>query len=364
MWLAVFFGGIRQLICNVFSWKNKTPFWRVIWATITVCVVAVTAMFGWSFIEHYFVDDHDDYWERYDSWLSDNYKFRNNGTNNGKSYIYHVRTKKKVMTGIDWIAVPEDGDSLIIVAKDGKRGFVNRFTGMTVIPFRYDAAWSFTDGVAGVCEEDSVYFIDHSGQPVNGRKYARKDGYDSYVYHGRYAAIPENGRYGLVGRDGDWVVPPQYADIHAGAKNMWYAKSNGLMGVIDANGEFVIPIEYENVWIHRDGGITVADATDHSQSRYDYDGSLIDKFVFDEVYEMTYETDEFNEDGSQKRACDNLLKYYVGSRYGLMTRSGVPVTPPLYDFISCVAPGVYQCRVSPYTTDCIMIDSKGNKING
>lgn len=31
MWLSVFFGGIWQFIRNIFSWKNKTPFWRVIW---------------------------------------------------------------------------------------------------------------------------------------------------------------------------------------------------------------------------------------------------------------------------------------------------------------------------------------------
>lgn len=53
MWLSVFFGGIWQFIRNIFSWKNKTPFWRVIWATITVCVVSVTCMLGYAFYDEF-----------------------------------------------------------------------------------------------------------------------------------------------------------------------------------------------------------------------------------------------------------------------------------------------------------------------
>lgn len=49
MWLSVFFGGIKQFIRNIFSWKNKTPFWRVIWITNIVCVIAVISMFVAAF---------------------------------------------------------------------------------------------------------------------------------------------------------------------------------------------------------------------------------------------------------------------------------------------------------------------------
>lgn len=49
MWLSVFFGGIWQFIRNIFSWKNKTPFWRVIWITNTVCMIAVISMFVIAF---------------------------------------------------------------------------------------------------------------------------------------------------------------------------------------------------------------------------------------------------------------------------------------------------------------------------
>ena len=105
MWLSVFFGGIWQFIRNIFSWKNKTPFWRVIWATITVCIVAFTCMLGYAFYDEFVRRSGYRYsWEdRYDSDLSPYFKYRNNGHNEGKSYIYDSRTKKKVIKDIDCI---------------------------------------------------------------------------------------------------------------------------------------------------------------------------------------------------------------------------------------------------------------------
>jgi len=143
---------------------------------------------------------------------------------------------------------------------------------------------------------------------------------------------------------------------------VWYAVNNDRWGVIGADGQFVLPVEYEYVWIHSEGAITVARVEDHSQSRYDYDGKLLDQFIFDEVYEMSYYIKEFDNDGNQKLAVDDMLKYSANYYFGLMTRSGTPVTLPLYSEIECVAPGVCQCHV-PGTTDCILVNRNGEKIN-
>lgn len=363
MWLSVCFGGIWQFIRNIFSWKNKTPFWRVIWVTITVCILIVTGLICFSFIQHQRTYHHSCYPEDYDSRLSSDYKFRNNGTNSGKSYIYNARTKDKVLRSIDWIAVPEDGDSLIIVARGGKRTFVNRFTGKTVLPFKYDAAWSFYDGIAAVCQGDSVYFIDHSGKPINDKKFPRKREYGAYVYHGDYAAIPQGDKIGLVDKDGSWAVPPEYDDIRIGPKNLWSVKQDGKWGVIGADGQFVLPVEYGNIWIHADNGITVVSATDNSQSRYDYDGTLLDKFTCDGVHELQYAVNDVDEEGNQKYEVDSMLFYTANHYCGLMNSSGVPVTPPLYYNINCVRPGLYKCQLTEYSNDCVLLNSKGEKIN-
>lgn len=363
MWLSVLFGGIWQFICNIFSWKNKTPFWRVIWAAITVCVVSVTVMLAVAWYDEFVRNGYRYSANYYDGYISPKYKFHNNGRGEASSYIYDAKTRKKVMKGLDWIAVPESEDSLMVVSKDGKRGYVNRFTLETVVPFKYDAAWSFYEDVAAVCEGDSIHYIDHSGKPINNIKFLRDKRYDNYAYHGNYAAIPVRKKYGLIDKSGEWVVEPTYDNIRIGAKNLWYVTNDEKTGVIGLDGQLMLPIEYEYVWIHGIDGITVASAEDHSQSRYDYDGTLLDDFVFDKVEEMTYYINEFDDEGNQKQAVDNMLRYSANNFYGLMTRDGVPVIPPLYSYISCVKPGVYQCRISDYFTDCVMVNSKGDKIN-
>lgn len=130
-WLTNFFKGIWQALCWVgraFNPKNKTPFWRVIWAVITVCVVAVTAMLAAAWYDEFVRHSYRYSSEYYDGHISPKYKFHNNGHYETNSYIYDAKTKKKVLKGIDWIAVPESGDSLMVVSKDGKRGYVNRLS--------------------------------------------------------------------------------------------------------------------------------------------------------------------------------------------------------------------------------------------
>lgn len=356
------FEKMRIFVRKVSS-KKTIMVWLFIWAVVSSGIIIQTTILPYGVKLYRNLTRSESYAERGDPSLSFELKYRNNGYNQGKSLIYNSRTKKKILTGIDWIAVSENDDSLILVAKDGKRGFVSRFSGHTVIPFRYDAAWSFGEGVAAVCEGDSIFFIDHSGQPINDKKFFRKPFYGRYIFHGKYAAIPIDDMYGLIDKKGEWVVLPEYSEIHIGPRNTWYVRKHDKWGVIDANGKFVVPLEYEYVSILNEGGIIVADATTHSQSRFDYDGMLVDKFVFEDVFEMSYYTNEFDENGNRKKVIDDMMKYSANNYYGLMTRKGVPVTSPLYRNIECVAPGIYKCRISDCESTCIMVNEEGDKIS-
>lgn len=360
MWLTVFFGGIWQFIRNIFSWKNKTPFWRVVWAAITICVIIFTAIFVSVWYNEYLRKSFVYSSEYYDGRVSPHYKYHNNGYNGGSSYIYDAKTGKKIYKGLDWVAVPESGDSLMVIAKDGKRAYINRFTMETVIPFKYDAAWSFYEGVAAVCEGDSIHYIDHTGKPINNIKFLRDKKYGNYAYHGNYAAIPVGDKYGLIDKAGNWVFPPHYDYLSIGRRNLWYISHNGKMGVIGTNGGMIVPCNYKDITINSESGITVTLA-DNVRQLLDYEGNLIDDFVFEESYFLSYNMDEFDKEGNQKQGVADMLKYSSGYYYGLMTKTGIPVTKPIYTDIQCVIPGVYQCEI-PGTGEYIMIDGKGKRI--
>lgn len=359
-WITVFFGGIWQFICTIFSWKNKTPFWRVVWAVITICVVAVTAMLGYAFYEEFYVRAKRYAYYNECNNISDHYNFFDKGRNGGKSYIRHVRTGEKVLTGLDWVALPEDGDSLIVFAKDGKRGFFNRYTGKVDIPAVYDAAWCFNDGVAGVCTGDSIFFIDRNGSPVNNHRFLRQPN-RNYVYYGNYFAFVENGKAGLIDRNGDIAFAAGFDDIIPAPANMWIVKSGELYGAINADGKQILPCEYKDVTIYQEGGVVVA-GTDNTKKRFDYDGSVTDNFVYDNVYLLQYSSDKFDTDGNRIPEAADLYVYTVGYYRGLMDKNGHPVTMPLYSGIAAISADLYDCCIAD-TNESVILNSKGEKVN-
>ncbi len=360
--ISPIFRGCRQSLRQVGRWLNpkyRTPFWRVIWSVITVCIIAFTSMAGYAFYREFIRDT------RY-SWLtrsiSPNYSFYDD--ENGKAYVFNNRTGRKTIKDIDWIRRSADGDSLMVFAKNGKRGYLNRYTGQVAIPAIYDAAWIFSDGVAGVCFNDSIFFIDHAGNPINSQKYPRYLSYDDYCYHGEYLKLPRNGKFGLVNRNGDWHLPPVYTYIDASYDNAWKVNDNGRWGVLNADGQFAVPCQFAEVDVTNGSGFIVV-MDDHSKKRYDTDGTLIDDFLFDDITLMEYQSDEYTDDGNRVSKPAQLFKYHVystvGYHYGLMDRNGHPVTPQLYDDIEAVSATLYQCQIAN-ASECILLNESGAKI--
>ncbi|MDE6338952.1 MAG: WG repeat-containing protein [Muribaculaceae bacterium] len=358
MWLSVFFGGIWQFVCNIFSWKKKTPFWRVIWVVITVCVLAVTSMLGYAFYDDYFRREYrySEYYDRTD--LGNDFYYYHKGK--GKGYITEKSTGKKIHKGLDWIARSVDGDSLVVFAKDGKRGFISRRSGKIIIPAKYDAAWCFNDGVAGVCLGDSVFFIDHNDIPIHPRKFARVPD-RNYTYYGDYFAFDYNGKFGLIDKCGNIAAPAIYEDIMPMANNMWNVKAGGKFGVVNAEGALIVPCEYRGISIYPEGGIVVM-ADDYSKKKMDYNGVVTDDFVYDCTYTLDYYSDEMDKDGNRIQRPAHLFAYSSNGHYGLIDKKGNPVTPPVYSSISAYTADLFECQIDNMG-EYVILNEKGEKVN-
>lgn len=358
-WVSVFFGGIWQGICNIFSWKNKTPFWRVVWSIITICIVAFTGIVGYAFYSECYLPQQreEEYIRRTD--FGDGFYFYDKDS--GKGYIAESVTRKKLHRGIEWIAQSSDGDSLIVFSKGGKRGFLSANTAEIVLPAQYDAAWCFHDGVAGVCQGDSVFFIDHSGKPIYGRKFKREKGHN-YVYYGDYFVNQVGDKFGLVDRRGRDLSGAIYEDLLPMPGNMWVMKLDGKMGALNDKGEVIIPAEYVDVEIHSEGGI-VAMADDNSKRRLDYEGNLTDGFVYDSIIIPDYYTEELDEEGNHITKFANALVYSSNDHYGLMDPSGYPLTAPIYFSISPISADLFDCQIADYGGESLILNAKGQKVN-
>ncbi len=144
---------------------------------------------------------------------------------NGPCYFYDKETGETVLE--DAALVCRDAniyDSLTVyrVCNDetrnekekGLRGYFNTNTGKVQIEPQYQHAWFFNGGMAAVCQNDSVFFIDTQGNPANDKKFPYEEFYD-YMYDGGYCKIKMGNKYGLIDRQGEWVLTPTYDTIES-----------------------------------------------------------------------------------------------------------------------------------------------------
>lgn len=280
--------------------------------------------------------------------------------------IQNINTGKVIAKDIDWIALPADEDSLMVYSKDDRRGYLNRFSGKIAIPARYQKAWVFSSGVAAVAENDSIYFIDHSGKAINNKKYVYNPKNQGYVFHGNYCPMAtDSGLMGLIDRYGNWAVEPKYQWIIAEVNNFWRVregdKQTGLWYALNDKAEHVTEVGYPKIAITKDLGI-VATLPNHLQVSYGFDGVKSDKFLLNEVDKMYYDKDEWDNEGNRLISATTLMRYRMSDGYeGLCTVEGDIVTEPLYWEVLPLTKDTYLCRYKDASVG-VIINSQGEII--
>ncbi len=166
-------------------------------------------------------------------------------------------------------------DGMAVVVANGKYGFVDK-TGKEVIAPRWDYAYSFFDGYAMVLENRKVGFIDKTGsvaiEPVwddavsfsegyapvmqksgdtelwgyistSGNILGGKIKYDSVTsFKDGLAVVAENRKYGVLKKDGNYLLTPFYEYVSMFNEGLASIKLNGKYGFVDEAGKTVIPI--------------------------------------------------------------------------------------------------------------------------
>ena len=87
---------------------------------------------------------------------------------------------------------------------NGKWGFINK-VGKEVIPYKYDDAWGFSEGLARVKLNNKWGFIDNTGKEVIPCKYD-----ETRNFFEGLATVQLNGKYGIIDKTGWEVVPIIY----------------------------------------------------------------------------------------------------------------------------------------------------------
>lgn len=296
----------------------------------------------------------------------------------GHGYIYNDRTGKKLIKNVAWISEPRDKDTLVCFSDGKKRGYFGMKSGRVVVEPKYDHAWVFSEGLAGVDDGGIIKFIDATGKVVVDNKMAYNPNMDGYVFHGGYCVIDtEDGeKHGLMNRTGEMVLPLEYDYISAANDyELWRVRKEGEMAVFDKEMKFVVPfLECTSIYI--DEGTIDVTMDDHTMRKYDMDGALINDFYISSIRMLEYEKenivyknnqtenddeDEYDDeykDYYHPRATARLRAYVAGDCFeGLMTADGHMVTLPMYKNIFAIGYDLYLCEST--NVDRVIVNGKG-----
>lgn len=282
------------------------------------------------------------------------------------NYLYNMRTGRRTLTGINWIAKPSDGDSLACFCAgydhERKRGYFNVFTGEPVIPAQYDKAWIFSDGLACVYEKGMLHFIDHEGKTAIDKEFPYGIRNDDYCFHdGLCIMYDENGRFGLIDKQGEWVVEPQYYEIEYDTKGFWLVQDcDWNYGLLDAKGQMLLPVEYGNITVHHDDSCIFTRHLNHVNQVLDFECNVLNSCNYMSVEMLEYNNGEYDENGDLKTYPANCMEYFTTEWYcGLMDKQGNIITPPIYSRIEAISANRYHCD---WAYGSVILDDKGREV--
>ena len=123
-----------------------------------------------------------------------------------------------------------------------KYGYINH-RGETVIPFMYDSAGDFHEGLARVTKNEKYGYINHQGETVIPFIY------DSVGnFHEGLAWARRDGQWGYINHRGETVIPFKYGCGFDFKNGLVRVIQGGKWGVINTKGEEVIPLIYDDIW--------------------------------------------------------------------------------------------------------------------
>jgi len=131
---------------------------------------------------------------------------------------------------------------------DRKHGFVDR-AGNTAIPFRFDFAFPFREGLAVVEIADKYGIIDGNGEWIVPPRFD----HTGILYKDGLLAVKESGKWGYLDQQGGFAIPLQFDDAQMFSEGLAAVMVGEGWGYIDMSGSFVIQPQFTYVRGFKEG---------------------------------------------------------------------------------------------------------------
>jgi hypothetical protein len=277
--------------------------------------------------------------------------------------------KIRVKPSLDFVDVGEFHCGLACVrqsglAGKGKWGYANK-DGQLVLPYAYNEAGDFHDGIAVVKEGRSEYFIDTDGNRIidvdyeqadrfrDGLAVVKIDKYDTFwavidregetrrvSYDDVYGfseglAVVRNGKKWLyINKELTPVISTDYDEIWSFCDGLAMVEKDNKLGYIDINGAEVIPLIYDDALPFSEGLAAIMTIV-NGKNRWGY----IDKNGNEIIPSAFERADSFKQ--GRAAVC-------VDRKYGHIDTKGAFTTPPEYESVGAFNNGFATVQDETY----------------
>jgi WG containing repeat len=170
------------------------------------------------------------------------------------------------------------GEGRIRAKLGGKWGFLDT-TGKIVIPFDYEVAGDFDQGLACVIVGSRTGFIDRDGRMAIAPQYDW-DPNCSWRFSEGLRPVAQGGKWGYIDRRGAWVITPQFDEAWGFSEGLAAVKRGELWGFVDRGGKLVIPPRYfrvDNGFVDGLAYVTVRQPKSWNKELFDFSEGFIDR---------------------------------------------------------------------------------------
>ncbi len=247
--------------------------------------------------------------------------------------FYNTRLKRYVSPKMQWYSdAVSEGDSLVVFCdlKD-KRGYLNLNTGEMVIQPQYDYAWNFSNGLAAVCRNMQIGFINALGEEVIPCQYPTSDYLIDrlgYAFYNGYCTVTNSkNECGLIDTNGVLVVDTIYDCIWNPCKaGVRIVQAEGKYGIMDLTGKIIVPLEYDDIWCD---GFRLFVVKNGIMSQMDNAGKIVQPFCSSYGFESLY---------------NGYFKYYVKDKEGVVDSKGNVVIPAIYHYVNQLDDNIFAVQ--------------------
>ncbi len=345
-------------------WKKRSKWLRRLIVTLLVLIpVGFVILIAYAYYDSEYGKS---YWnEKVLSQKVEAHYFRD-----GKYRVYNRCTGEYTTPKLNWISDAPKNDSLAVYALPNKRGYINVNTGHIVIDAEaneYRKAWVFSEGLAAVMKDGKIGFINANNEVVIPFQFDYSKKIEStglgYVFHEGYCVMTNaEGKMGVIGLGGHWIVPPIYEQVwpQSACGHRIYIE-NGKYGVLGTPLECVYAEEYDFISINS-AEETFTLIRDGRMWKENFCGEVVQPFLYENTYYLNYPIG-YNECGEIQYAFADFAKYEVMDNYGIMNRiTGEPITPAIYSDINMLSKDLFEVQEH----DCYewyLLDTKGNVVS-